>query len=87
MESRISVSACSYGEDHVLLHLTMPVDASRCYWVPGSYQHLTISRTTRRGLTTPNASEEVAMQHSSAIVQRLLMQVEHLESAVRSSCF
>jgi hypothetical protein len=27
------------------------------------------------------------MQHSSAMVQRLLMQVEHLESAVRSSCF
>jgi hypothetical protein len=141
----------------------MPVDASGRYWVPGSYQHLTISRTTRRlfprardslrfedipypstveimarmdadgeswyqhagedlylhdllfqvriqtarrasqrvrrfplrdrvldrlieegtfdrrGVTTPNASEEVAMQHSSAMVQRLLMRVEHCQ--------
>jgi hypothetical protein len=138
----------------------MPVDTSGCYWVPGSYQHLTISRTTRqtfprardssrfdaipypstaeimarmnvegeswyqhagedlylhnllfqariqttrrasqrvrrfplrdrvldrRGVTTPNASEEVAMQHSSAMVQCLLMRVECLESTVRSS--
>jgi hypothetical protein len=40
----------------------------------------------RRGVTTPNTSEEVAMQHSSAMVQRLLMRVEHLESAVCLSC-
>jgi hypothetical protein len=37
------------------------------------------------GVTTLNASEEVAMQHSSAMVQRLLMRVECLESTVRSS--
>jgi hypothetical protein len=36
-------------------------------------------------VTTLNACEEVAMQHSSAMVQLLLMRVEHLESAVRSS--
>jgi hypothetical protein len=41
----------------------------------------------RRGVTTPNASEEVTMQHSSAMVQHLLMWVEYLEGAVRSSCF
>lgn len=149
---------------------SMPVDTSHRYWVPGAYQHLTISRTTRRihtlarhssrfeaipypspaeiigrmdvegeawyhhagedlylhdllfqvriqtarrvsqrvrrfahrdrvldrlleegtfdrrGVTTPNASEEVAMQYSAAMVQRLLMRVEHLECAVRVSC-
>jgi hypothetical protein len=39
----------------------------------------------RHGVTTPNTSEEVTMQHSSTMVQHLLMRVEHLESVVRSS--